>query len=144
MVNSTLVIYNTVRLTAVLAARHRLSAMSDHCLGRRIYSHSGTAAKYLHYIKNVSYTDKVHALLCMFQIYFHGQDMESLHSHIDPKFLPKRYGGMRPEYRYTDWVATFVNDKAIIAGKYVLLSFRNVKFLILQHHTVFGKTEMPS
>jgi hypothetical protein len=54
----------------------------------------------------------------MFQIHFHGQDLESLHSHIDPKFLPKRYGGMRPEYSYTDWIEGIVDNKAIIAGKY--------------------------
>ncbi|XP_033611360.1 alpha-tocopherol transfer protein isoform X3 [Cryptotermes secundus] len=48
-------------------------------------------------------------------IYFHGQDFESLHSHIDPKFLPKRYGGMRPEYRYTDWIHNFLNNETIIA-----------------------------
>ncbi|PNF14739.1 hypothetical protein B7P43_G08927 [Cryptotermes secundus] len=49
------------------------------------------------------------------KIYFHGQDFESLHSHIDPKFLPKRYGGMRPEYRYTDWIHNFLNNETIIA-----------------------------
>lgn len=59
----------------------------------------------------------------MFQIYFHGQDFESLHSHIDPKFLPKRYGGMRPEYRYTDWIHSFLNNETIIAGEHVVLSF---------------------
>lgn len=49
------------------------------------------------------------------KIYFHGHDLESLHSHIDPKFLPRRYGGMRPEYSYTDWVQSFLNNKTIIA-----------------------------
>jgi hypothetical protein len=59
----------------------------------------------------------------MFQIYFHGHDFESLHTHIDPKFLPRRYGGMRPEYRYTDWLHSFLNNKTIIAGEHVVLSF---------------------
>jgi hypothetical protein len=57
----------------------------------------------------------------MFQIYFHGQDFESLHSHIDPKFLPKRYGGMRPEYSYTDWVQSFLSNKTIMAGEHVVM-----------------------
>jgi hypothetical protein len=39
---------------------------------------------------------------------------------------------MRPEYSYTDWVDSFVNTKAILAGKYILLSIKNVKFSILQ------------
>jgi hypothetical protein len=64
----------------------------------------------------------------MFQIYFHGQDLESLHSHIDPKFLPKRYGGMRPEYRYTDWLQSFLNSKTIISGEYVDLPLRHLIF----------------
>ena len=54
----------------------------------------------------------------LFQIYFHGQDLESLHAHIDPKFLPRRYGGMRPEYSYTDWIDRLVNNKQIVAGGY--------------------------
>lgn len=49
------------------------------------------------------------------KIHFHGQDLESLHSQIDPKFLPKAYGGMRPEYSYTDWVDRLVNNKDIVA-----------------------------
>jgi len=53
----------------------------------------------------------------VFQIHFHGQDLESLHSHIDPKFLPKAYGGLRPEYSYTDWVDNLVHNKDIVAGK---------------------------
>ncbi|XP_067007616.2 alpha-tocopherol transfer protein-like [Anabrus simplex] len=38
------------------------------------------------------------------RIYFHGNDWESLHQHINPKFLPERYGGTRPEYNYTEWM----------------------------------------
>lgn len=43
--------------------------------------------------------------------------MESLHSHVDPKFLPKAYGGLRPEYSYTDWVDSLVHHEGIVAGK---------------------------
>lgn len=49
------------------------------------------------------------------KIHFHGQDFESLHSHIDPKFLPKAYGGLRPEYNYTDWLDNLVHNKDITA-----------------------------
>ena len=59
----------------------------------------------------------------VFQIHFHGQDLESLHSHIDPKFLPKAYGGLRPEYSYTDWVDSLVRNKDIVAGKRNMLGF---------------------
>lgn len=50
------------------------------------------------------------------KIHFHGLDMESLHSHIDPKFLPKTYGGLRPEYSYTDWLDNLVHNKDIVAA----------------------------
>jgi hypothetical protein len=59
----------------------------------------------------------------VFQIHFHGQDLESLHSHIDPKFLPKAYGGFRPEYSYTDWVDNLVHNKDIVAGKSSVIVF---------------------
>lgn len=59
----------------------------------------------------------------VFQIHFHGQDLESLHSHIDPKFLPKAYGGFRPEYSYTDWVDNLVHNKDIVAGKSSVILF---------------------
>jgi hypothetical protein len=59
----------------------------------------------------------------VFQIHFHGQDLESLHSHIDPKFLPKAYGGFRPEYSYTDWVDSLVHNKDIVAGKSSVILF---------------------
>jgi hypothetical protein len=64
--------------------------------------------------------------LLILQIHFHGQDLESLHSHIDQKFLPKAYGGMRPEYSYTDWVDSFVNNKDIVAGKCGVISLKYV------------------
>lgn len=36
--------------------------------------------------------------------YFHPEDMESLHAHIEPKYLPKRYGGIHPDYTMDIWV----------------------------------------
>ncbi|XP_076270360.1 alpha-tocopherol transfer protein-like [Rhynchophorus ferrugineus] len=38
------------------------------------------------------------------RMFFHS-DMESLHQHIDPKYLPKRYGGVHKDYFYNDWLA---------------------------------------
>ncbi|XP_069698217.1 alpha-tocopherol transfer protein-like [Periplaneta americana] len=49
------------------------------------------------------------------KIFFHGNDLESLHSHVDPKFLPKKYGGMRPEYSYTDWIDSLLNNQKIVS-----------------------------
>ncbi|CAH1105866.1 unnamed protein product [Psylliodes chrysocephalus] len=48
------------------------------------------------------------------KIFFHGDDMESLHQHIDPKHLPERYGGIHPDYNYNDWIENFEkNDKIV-------------------------------
>ncbi|XP_030036988.2 alpha-tocopherol transfer protein isoform X2 [Manduca sexta] len=37
------------------------------------------------------------------KIYFHGNDMTSLHKHIHRDHLPERYGGIWPDYPYTIW-----------------------------------------
>jgi len=37
-------------------------------------------------------------------LFFHGKNMESLHKHIDVKYLPKVYGGVRPSYSYQYWL----------------------------------------
>ncbi|KAJ8950104.1 hypothetical protein NQ318_017829, partial [Aromia moschata] len=47
------------------------------------------------------------------KIFFHGDDMESLHQHIDPKHLPERYGGVHPDYNYRDWVENFEKNPQI-------------------------------
>lgn len=38
------------------------------------------------------------------KLFFHGSDLSSLHEHIDPDHLPKRYGGTRHEVSYTEWL----------------------------------------
>lgn len=38
------------------------------------------------------------------RIFFHGSNMESLHKHISPSHLPKRYGGTRDELPYYKWI----------------------------------------
>lgn len=48
------------------------------------------------------------------KIYVHGDNLESLHSHIDPKFLPEKYGGTRPEYSYKDWMDSLSANPDII------------------------------
>ncbi|KAJ8975597.1 hypothetical protein NQ317_004438 [Molorchus minor] len=37
------------------------------------------------------------------RIAFHGDDLESLHSYIDPKHLPERYGGIHKDYPADIW-----------------------------------------
>ncbi|KAG8234477.1 hypothetical protein J437_LFUL014345 [Ladona fulva] len=54
------------------------------------------------------------------RIFIHGSDMESLHAHIDPKYLPTRYGGTRREYSYNDWVETLRKDETVIRSLYKL------------------------
>nr|CAI5834080.1 unnamed protein product [Callosobruchus analis] len=48
------------------------------------------------------------------KIFFHGENMESLHQHIDPKHLPERYGGVHPDYCYNDWIKFFESSEKIM------------------------------
>lgn len=43
--------------------------------------------------------------------------MESLHKHIDPKYLPKTYGGVRPSYPYQHWFTNLQKNPTILKGK---------------------------
>ncbi|XP_055384319.1 clavesin-2-like [Condylostylus longicornis] len=45
------------------------------------------------------------------RIFIHGSDMSSLHKHIFPENLPKRYGGIHEEYPYVMWIALTKNEK---------------------------------
>lgn len=47
------------------------------------------------------------------RLFIHGSNMESLHKHIDPKFLPARYGGIHPDYTNSEWVKHFVSTEKI-------------------------------
>lgn len=51
------------------------------------------------------------------QLFFHGKNMESLHKHIDPKYLPKDYGGVRPNYPYQHWFTNLQQNIAVVKGK---------------------------
>nr|XP_023014183.1 alpha-tocopherol transfer protein-like [Leptinotarsa decemlineata] len=49
------------------------------------------------------------------KIYFHGDDLESFHGHIDPKCLPKRYGGVYEDYPLSVWFENvLLKDEKII------------------------------
>lgn len=48
------------------------------------------------------------------RIFFHGEDLESLHKHIEPKYLSQRYGGIHPDYNYNDWVNSCRRNEKII------------------------------
>ncbi|KAG8271609.1 hypothetical protein J6590_059084 [Homalodisca vitripennis] len=49
-----------------------------------------------------------------YRMFFHGTDMESLHTHIHPKFLPKVYGGIRPDFGYRDWFESLSKNPRIV------------------------------
>jgi len=48
------------------------------------------------------------------RLYFHGDNMRSLHKHVDPKYLPERYGGIHPDYSYGGWVEYIRNDNKVL------------------------------
>lgn len=45
--------------------------------------------------------------------------MDSLHKHIDPKYLPKVYGGVRPNYPYQHWFINLKKNAAVVKGRYL-------------------------
>ncbi|CAG4997994.1 unnamed protein product [Parnassius apollo] len=48
------------------------------------------------------------------KIYFHGYDVKSLHEHIKPEHLPERYGGVWPDYSYTDWLESLKKNFTVV------------------------------
>lgn len=55
--------------------------------------------------------------VAVLQMFFHGTDYESLHAHIEPKYLPKVYGGIRPDFGYRDWFESVSQNPTIVKGK---------------------------
>lgn len=53
------------------------------------------------------------------QLFFHGDDMKSLHKYVDPDCLPENYGGNLPAINYSshDWYPDFVKNANIPKGK---------------------------
>ncbi|KAK9511078.1 hypothetical protein O3M35_005712 [Rhynocoris fuscipes] len=47
-------------------------------------------------------------------LFFHGDDMKSLHKHIDPKYLPIVYDGIRPDYGYAQWFSSLSSDQRVV------------------------------
>lgn len=52
------------------------------------------------------------------QIHFHSNNVQSLHKHIDPSCLPKKYGGTRGEIDYcgADWYPVLAKFEEKIKG----------------------------
>ena len=48
------------------------------------------------------------------KIFFHGSDMESLHRHLPPECLPKKYGGIREELPYYRWIESLSKDPRVV------------------------------
>lgn len=48
------------------------------------------------------------------RIFFHGDNMDSLHKHISPNHLPKVYGGTRDELAYYKWIESVTNVPQIV------------------------------
>jgi len=47
------------------------------------------------------------------RLFIHGSDMTSLHKHISPDHLPKRYGGVHDDYPYTLWLDNLIGNTKI-------------------------------
>ncbi|XP_031849806.1 alpha-tocopherol transfer protein isoform X2 [Nomia melanderi] len=48
------------------------------------------------------------------KIFFHGSNMDSLHEHILPTHLPKKYGGTREELPYYKWIESLSKVPKIV------------------------------
>ncbi|XP_033207200.1 alpha-tocopherol transfer protein-like isoform X3 [Belonocnema kinseyi] len=48
------------------------------------------------------------------KMYFHGHDMSSLHRHVAPTCLPKKYGGTREELPYYKWIDSLSQEPKIV------------------------------
>lgn len=57
--------------------------------------------------------------IIVFQLYFHGNKMSSLHKHLDINTLPEDYGGKKPKLNYSsaDWYPVMSDLQNYIAGK---------------------------
>lgn len=47
------------------------------------------------------------------RLYLHGSDLGSLHQHISPDCLPKRYGGQLPDPSYRRWLLAMREDRRV-------------------------------
>lgn len=49
------------------------------------------------------------------KVFFHGEDLESLHHHIYPKHLPEIYGGVQPDYDYKISIKTAQKNEKLVS-----------------------------
>lgn len=59
------------------------------------------------------------------RIFFHGNDLESFHAHIDPSHLPKRYGGIHEDFLMDDWFENYVKHDDRIIQELVDLGYED-------------------
>lgn len=68
------------------------------------------------------------------RIYFHGDDMDSLHSYIAPKYLPKRYGGIHLEYPIDIWFEDVLMKNNKLIDQLVKMGYDNMAQLKEANH----------
>ncbi|CAO1336808.1 unnamed protein product [Diamesa serratosioi] len=49
------------------------------------------------------------------RIFFHGNNWSSLHKHIDPENLPKKYGGVHENHSYKLWIDYLSNNEYVVS-----------------------------
>lgn len=49
------------------------------------------------------------------RIFFHGNNWKSLHKHIDPEHLPKKYGGVHENHSYKNWIDYLQNNEYVVS-----------------------------
>ncbi|XP_034941872.1 alpha-tocopherol transfer protein-like [Chelonus insularis] len=54
------------------------------------------------------------------RVFFHGDDMSSLHKHVAPTSLPKKYGGTREELPYYKWIDSLSLKPRLVKEMYSL------------------------
>ncbi|CAB3363256.1 Hypothetical predicted protein [Cloeon dipterum] len=54
------------------------------------------------------------------RIFFHGSDLNSLHEHISPKRLPKKYGGVHEESSYRMWIDNLEKNPSVMKALHTL------------------------
>lgn len=57
------------------------------------------------------------------RIYFHGNDVTSLHKHISPDYLPESYGGVWPDYSYTIWLDS-LRKNVVVAKEMISCGYK--------------------
>ncbi|KAL1124729.1 hypothetical protein AAG570_001352 [Ranatra chinensis] len=57
-------------------------------------------------------------------LFCHGSNIESLHKHIEPKYLPRIYGGIRPDYGYIEWFLSLGRCPDVVKGIRHILKFK--------------------